>query len=337
MIFVMLVSLYTSRVVLATLGIEDYGIYNVVGGVVVMFGFLNGAMSASTSRYITFALGKGELGEQLKVFNTSLQIHLIIALLILLLAETVGLWFLQSKMIIAGDRQYAAFWVYQCSVLTMMASIINVPFNASIIAHERMSVFAYISIFEVISKLGIVYLLMIVPVDKLIFYAALLFAVQLLMQSVYMRYCVRHFEEVELKKIWSKPLFTEMLGFAGWNLMGNCAGFIHTRGEYSAQHVFWSCSKCGSWCCSAGARGCILLFQQFPNGTESADYQELCNRRFAGYAQSGIKECPFFIFSAFPAFVTNLFDDPRNSGSLAYGSSRFFGNISSTLLDGGYD
>lgn len=157
MIFVMLVSLYTSRVVLATLGIEDYGIYNVVGGVVVMFGFLNGAMSASTSRYITFALGKGELGEQLKVFNTSLQIHLIIALLILLLAETVGLWFLQSKMIIAGDRQYAAFWVYQCSVLTMMASIINVPFNASIIAHERMSVFAYISIFEVISKLGIVY------------------------------------------------------------------------------------------------------------------------------------------------------------------------------------
>ena len=202
MIFVMLGSLYTSRVVLATLGIEDYGIYNVVGGVVVMFGFLNGAMSASTSRYITFALGKGELGEQLKVFNTSLQIHLIIALLILLLAETVGLWFLQSKMIIAGDRQYAAFWVYQCSVLTMMASIINVPFNASIIAHERMSVFAYISIFEVISKLGIVYLLMIVPVDKLIFYAALLFAVQLLMQSVYMRYCVRHFEEVELKKIW---------------------------------------------------------------------------------------------------------------------------------------
>ena len=95
------------------------------------------------------------------MFNTSLQIHLIIALLILLLAETVGLWFLQSKMIIAGDRQYAAFWVYQCSVLTMMASIINVPFNASIIAHERMSVFAYISIFEVISKLGIVYLLMI--------------------------------------------------------------------------------------------------------------------------------------------------------------------------------
>ena len=239
MIFVMLVSLYTSRVVLATLGIEDYGIYNVVGGVVVMFGFLNGAMSASTSRYITFALGKGELGEQLKVFNTSLQIHLIIALLILLLAETVGLWFLQSKMIIAGDRQYAAFWVYQCSVLTMMASIINVPFNASIIAHERMSVFAYISIFEVISKLGIVYLLMIVPVDKLIFYAALLFAVQLLMQSVYMRYCVRHFEEVELKKIWSKPLFTEMLGFAGWNLMGNCAGILSTQGVNILLNMFF--------------------------------------------------------------------------------------------------
>lgn len=239
MIFVMLVSLYTSRVVLATLGIEDYGIYNVVGGVVVMFGFLNSAMSTSTSRYVTFALGKGLKEEQRKVFNTSLQIHLMIALLILLLAETVGLWFLQNKMIIAEQRQHAAFWVYQCSVLTMMGSIINVPFNASIIAHERMSAFAYISIFEVISKLGIVYLLVVVSIDKLIFYAVLLLVLQLLIQSVYVHYCMRHFEEVELKRVWSRPLFTEMLGFAGWNLMGNCAGVLSTQGVNVLLNMFF--------------------------------------------------------------------------------------------------
>ena len=146
MIVIMLVSLYTSRVVLSNLGVDDYGIYNVVGGVVAMFSFVNGAMTGVTQRYITFALGKGNQKQLSIAFNTSLQIHFLIALLIFVLAETVGLWFLKTKMNIPESREVAAFVVYQCSILSTLVLIMSVPYNAIIVAHERMSAFAYISI-----------------------------------------------------------------------------------------------------------------------------------------------------------------------------------------------
>ena len=159
MIFMMAVSLYTSRVVLDALGVEDFGIYNVVGGVITLFSFVNGAMSSSTQRYITFELGKGNTSQLQKVFQTSMNVHLLVALLILFLGETAGLWFFYEKMVIPPLRMVSAFWVYQFSIFTMMIMVVSVPYNAVIIAHERMSTFAYISVFEVLLKLGIVYLL----------------------------------------------------------------------------------------------------------------------------------------------------------------------------------
>ena len=170
MFFMMGIALYTSRVVLNTLGVEDYGIYNVVGGLVSMFGLLNGSMSSATQRYITFELGKGNSGNLNKIFCLSFQIHALIAVITTLLIESVGLWFLYYKMTIPPERMTAAFWVLQASAITFVFSIMSVPYNADIIAHERMSAFAYISIIEAVLKLSIVFMLVAFPFDKLIVY-----------------------------------------------------------------------------------------------------------------------------------------------------------------------
>lgn len=238
-LFIMLITLYTSRVILNTLGVSDYGIYNVVGGVVAMFGFINGSMSSATQRYITFALGKGEMKNLQKVFSTALQIHFLIAILILLLGETVGLWFLYEKMQIPTDRMDAAFWVLQCSILSTVVMIISVPYNADIIAHEKMSAFAYISILEAILKLAVVYALSLSPYDKLIFYAFLILAVQLLIRFCYNSYCHRHFFESKYKHIWDKSLFKEMTNFAGWSMFGNLAGVLFGQGLNMLLNVFF--------------------------------------------------------------------------------------------------
>ena len=239
MLFMMAVSLYTSRVVLNTLGVEDYGIYNVVGGVVAMFGFINSSMSSATQRYITFALGKGDMNRLQTVFSTTLQIHTLIAGIIVLLGETVGLWFLYNKMQIPADRMDAAFWVLQCSIISTVVMIISVPYNADIIAHEKMSAFAYISILEVVLKLVIVYMLVVFSFDKLILYAILLLAIQLLIRFCYSIYCNRHFEETKYKYVWDKTLFKEMTGFAGWSMFGNLAGVLFGQGLNMLLNVFF--------------------------------------------------------------------------------------------------
>lgn len=239
MLFMMAVSLYTSRVVLNTLGVEDYGIYNVVGGVVAMFGFINSSMSSATQRYITFALGKGDKTRLQTVFSTTLQIHTLIAGIIVLLGETIGLWFLYNKMQIPADRMDAAFWVLQCSIVATVVMIISVPYNADIIAHEKMSAFAYISILEVVLKLVIVYMLVVFSFDKLILYAFLLLAIQLLIQFCYSIYCNRHFEETKYRHVWNKALFKEMTGFAGWSLFGNLAAVLFNQGLNMLLNVFF--------------------------------------------------------------------------------------------------
>ena len=239
MLFMMVVSLYTSRVVLNALGVEDYGIYNVVGGVVAMFGFINGSMSSATQRYITFALGKGDKKRLQTVFSTTLQIHAMIAGIIVLLGETVGLWFLYNKMQIPADRMDAAFWVLQCSIISTVVMIVSVPYNADIIAHEKMSAFAYISILEVVLKLVIVYMLMVFSFDKLVLYAFLILAIQVLIRFCYSIYCNRHFEETKYIHVWDKGLFKEMTGFAGWNIWGNLAGVLSTTGVNLLLNVFF--------------------------------------------------------------------------------------------------
>ena len=239
MLFGMLVSLYTSRVILQTLGVEDYGVYNVVGGVISMFTFLNGAMSSATSRYITFEIGKGNIEQLKKVFSTSLQIHAIIALLIVILGETVGLWFLMNELVIPEGRMDAAMWVYQCSIVSCVVGIMSVPYNADIIAHEKMSAFAYISVLEIILKLAIVYLLVVLPFDKLKVYAVLVLMVGLLIRYIYTRYCHKHFEESHYIHRIDKPLLKEMSSFAGWSFWGNLASILYTQGLNMMLNIFF--------------------------------------------------------------------------------------------------
>lgn len=239
MLFMMAVSLYTSRVVLNALGVEDFGIYNVVGGVVAMFGFLNSAMSTSTQRYITFELGRNDFKQLNKVFNISISIHAFISIVIFILAETVGLWFLYHKMTIPIERMDAALWAYQGAIASTIVLIMSVPYNATIIAHEKMSAFAYISVLEVVLKLLIVYLLLIGDFDKLKLYAVLMFTVQLIIRFIYGNYCKRHFPETKILFCKDWTLFKNMLAFAGWNLWGNCAAIAFTQGVNILLNMFF--------------------------------------------------------------------------------------------------
>ena len=239
MLLTMAVSLYTSRVVLQTLGVEDYGIYNVVGGVVAMFTFINNAMGSATQRYLTFELGKNDHIRLKQVFCTSIAIHAFIALMILVLAETVGLWFLNTHMTIPSERMEAAHWVYQFSIIATMVVIMRVPFNASIIAHEKMSAFAYISVLEVILKLIVVYMLLIFDIDKLKLYAFLILSIQVLDCLLYIKYCYKHFPECHYKPYYDKSLFSEMFSFAGWSMFGNLAAVAFTQGVNILLNIFF--------------------------------------------------------------------------------------------------
>lgn len=221
MFLTMIVGFFTSRVVLNTLGVEDYGIYGVVGGVVAMMGFLNASMSGATSRFLTFELGKGSHDRLAKTFSSALIIHMGIALAVLLLAETVGLWFLCNKLVIPPGRMTAAHWVYQLSIASAMMSITQVPYNATIIAHEKMDVYAYVEILNVTLKLLIVYLLTIGNFDKLILYAWLMFGVSVIVMMVYRLYCIRKFFETHFHWTWDKNYIKPMLSFSGWDLYGN--------------------------------------------------------------------------------------------------------------------
>ena len=239
MLFTMGISLFTSRVVLQTIGVEDYGISSVVGGVISMFTFINAAMVSSTQRYLNFELVRDDANQLRSVFSTSLQIHALIALAIIVLSETVGLWFLNEKLVIPEARMTAAMWVYQCSILSCAVSIMSTPYNAVIVAHEKMSAFAYISILDVSLKLLVVYLLVVLPFDKLIILAILNLLVQLFIRYIYTLYCHRHFPESYFQFRFNKTLFKEMFGFAGWSFWGNLAAILYTQGLNMMLNIFF--------------------------------------------------------------------------------------------------
>ena len=231
MLITMVVSLYTSRVVLNALGAEDFGIYSIVGGIVVLLGFLNNAMAGATQRFLNFEMGRNSNEALNKVFTSSLAIHFLIAFVILVLAETIGLWFLNSRMNIAPARMDAANWVYQFSVLSFLAAIVSVPYNASIIAHEKMSAFAYIGVLEVFLKLLIAFAILHSPIDRLVYYAFLMLLVSILLRIVYGVYCGRHFRECHfVKSNIDSPLIRKMLSFASWTIFGNLGYILHTQG-----------------------------------------------------------------------------------------------------------
>lgn len=216
-----LVGLYTSRVVLNTLGVSDYGIYNVVGGIISMASFLNSAMVAASQRFLAYELGKGAQGRTTRVFCTSVNIHAAICLVVFIAAETLGLWFINAKLNIPAERMAAANWVYQASIVTFIINVLSVPYNSAIVAHEKMSAFAYISILDVSLKLLIVYLLRMLPFDKLIVYSILMVCVVAFIRMCYTVYCRRHFPECRYRFVVDVPLFKEMFSFAGWSIVGN--------------------------------------------------------------------------------------------------------------------
>ena len=240
MFFIMAVTLFTSRVVLSALGVEDYGIYNVVGGIVAMMGVLNGAMSVSTQRYLTFELGRGDMVRLKQTFSLCLTIFFLLSIILFVLAETIGLWFLNTQLVIPQERMAAANWIYQFSILSCISSLITMPYNAAIIAHERMNVYAYVGIIEVILKLVIVYLILILPADRLISYGFLFMVSHFIVTGIYIGYCMSKFEETRYCWYWEKPLFKELISYSGWNLFGSLSSIVKGQGLNILLNMFFN-------------------------------------------------------------------------------------------------
>lgn len=236
-LFVMFISLYTSRVILEALGIDDYGIYQVVGGLVTMFSIISSSLTTAISRFITFEIGTGNKDRLKKIFSTSISIQLIIAIVILIATEIVGIWFMETKMQIPADRIEAAKWVLHLSCITFCINLLSIPYNACIIAYERMSTFAYISVLEAVAKLLICYLITISPYDRLISYATLMLLVAISIRCIYTIYCRRNFEESCTGAGFDKSIFKEMIGFSGWSFFNNSASILNNQGVNMLMNV----------------------------------------------------------------------------------------------------
>ncbi len=239
MILSMLVGFYTSRVVLNTLGVDDFGVYGVVGGVVSMLGFLTASMSGATSRFLAFELGREDHQRLSETFSSALIIHIALALVICLIAETVGLWFVTHKLVIPPGRMTAALWVYQLSILSAMLGMMQVPYSAMVIAYERMSIYAYLEILNVVLKLVIVYLLTIGNFDKLILYAILHLGVTVIIMAIYVIYCLANYPASRFRWIWKPSIIKPMLSFSGWDLYGNASNMARTQGVNMLVNMFF--------------------------------------------------------------------------------------------------
>lgn len=236
---IMLVYLYTSRIVLKALGIEDYGIYNVVAGVVTLFSFFNGALSAASSRFITFELGLNNLIGLKKTFRTAFTIHLMLAGIIFIFAETVGLWFINHELVIPANRLFAANIIFQFSIFSCVVAIMQIPLNAEIIAHEKMGIYAYMGILDAIGKLAIAFIVDSCSNDRLIIYGVLLFIMTMILFSVYHIYCKRKFKEYSTHILFHKETFKKMLGYSGWSLWGSVAYMLKDQGVNMVLNIFF--------------------------------------------------------------------------------------------------
>lgn len=235
----MIVSLYTSRVILEALGVVDFGIYNVVGGVITMMGFLNGTMSVATQRYLTYELGKEEGGLFNKVFSMSVTIHVVIALIVVILAETVGLWFVNTRLVIPPDRLFAANLVYQAAILSSVLGIVQTPYNASIVSHERMYIYAWIGLCETFVRLGLVLCVAHFGGDRLALWAYSIFCLQFVVAMYYRYYCIHYLSGCRYGKgLWDSRLFVQMFKFTGWNMFGSAAWTLKDQGTSILLNLF---------------------------------------------------------------------------------------------------
>lgn len=290
MFLVMIVSLYTSRIVLEQLGASDYGIYSLVGGVVAMFGFLNAAMSSATQRYLSFDIGKGDDKQLKKTFSSVFTIHILISILILILSETIGLWYVNTKMVFPQDRIFAVNIVYQASVLAAILKVVQVPFNALIIAREKMQVYAYIGIFEVLLKLLFVISLIYFGEDKLITHAILVLVLNLVINLMYQAYTNKKFTESGYSMLYDKSYFNELLSFSGWSLFGNLAAVSRTQGLNLVLNLFFSTVINAAYGLSAVVQSAF--------GTFVSSFQVAVNPQIIKYyAQGNLEEMKKLIFS----------------------------------------
>lgn len=287
----MAVSLYSSRVVLATLGVLDYGVWNLVAGVIGMFSFLNASMSGATARFISYEIGKGSEGNVQRVFSVALTIHIGIALCVLLLGETVGLWFLQTKLVIPEERMFAANVVYQFTIFSTMVSITQVPYNSQILSNERMNVFAYIELANVALRLLIVYLLVIIPFDKLIVYGVLTMIVSFGIAMTYRIYCVRHFAGCAFKLTKDKGYLKPMLSFSGWDLYGNMAVMARTQGVDMLLNIFFTAVMNAASGVATQVQGAVM---GFANNVIMAFRPQIVK----SYAQGDVQRMTFLIYKA---------------------------------------
>lgn len=239
MLFLMVVSFFTSRVVLQTLGIEDFGINNVIAGFLSMFGIITSSMSGAISRFITVELGRGNAEKLKLVFSTSITVQFIMGVLIVILIETIGIWFLNNKMNIPLGREDAAIWCLHCATFSTFVSLMDIPFNSTIVAHEKMSTFAYMAILDALLKLAICYVLWITSFDKLKTYVVLIAIVSAFITSIYWVYCNLKFNECSFRFKFDKQLFKEIWGFAGWNLFGQTAWIFNTQGVNMLMNIFF--------------------------------------------------------------------------------------------------
>lgn len=240
MLLVMGVSLFTTRVLLETLGVEDFGIFNVVGGVVLMFSFLSATMSSATQRFFAVELGRNDKTRLNDFFCVTMLIYAGISVITIICAETVGLWFVNTQMMIPSERLSAANWVYQFSVFSLVFTMMMIPYHAAVIAQEDMNVFAVVSVGEAILKLTIVYLLMFFDVDKLKLYGLLIFITTCLAQVAYYVYCRIHYDSYVFRIYWNKKMFYEMLVFSGWNMIGTIGQILRSQGINILLNMFFN-------------------------------------------------------------------------------------------------
>lgn len=282
MLLLMAVSLYTSRIVLDALGVVDYGLYNVVGGIVVALGFLSGTLNTASSRFINVALSKGCLEEMKKTFSNVLFVNVLLALIVLVAGETIGLWFLYNKMQIPENRSYAAFWVYQMSIVTVMINIISSAYNACIIAHEKMNAFAFISLFDGFGKLLIAYLLLhIVNYDKLIIYGGLLLLIQIIDRFIYSIYCAKHFQETRTGIIVDEPLLIKMFKFISWASYGSFVSIGFTQGLNILINIFFGPAVNAARAVSVQVQNAVVSFTtNFQTAVNPQLMQSVANEDF---------------------------------------------------------
>lgn len=256
----MIISLYTSRINLEALGVADYGVYNVVGGFIALFAIITGPLSGAFNRYLSFAVGKGSLEHSARLFSSILNFQILFSVGVIILAEPIGVWFLNNKMEIPSESLYAANWVLQCSILTFVLGMINLPYGCALIAHEKMNIYAVMGILDAILRLGLCFFLLVTPINRLITYALGQLGIYILMRVIYGVYCTRKFPECKYKPIIDRKLIREISGFAGWTFLGSTAYLLNTQGVAIIMNLYFGVVINAAKAIASQAEGAAMTF-----------------------------------------------------------------------------